>query len=173
MAIKHMSILMAQVVQLPTFDGSLRVRLSQEAHRFSKLLANGKIEVDSKMKASFFLLLDLLVFFNLYDEDKYTAALEQLHRTQLLPNTTDEVSGCMANVKRLNGEVIKILPDVMVAAMEITECQYKQMATLHDQSQMHQLRQRAKAISNMAASMPYRLPYETNRRLVQLELIMH
>ncbi|KAH8350133.1 hypothetical protein KR067_002693 [Drosophila pandora] len=174
LAIKHMSILMAQVVQLPAFDGSLRVRLGQEAHRFSKLLASGKIEVDAKMKASFLLLLDLLVFFNLYDEEKYTAALEQLQRTQLLPNTTDEVSVCMANVKRLNGEVIKILPDVMVAAMEITESQYKQLvATSHDQSQMQQLRQRAKAISNMAASMPYRLPYDTNRRLVQLELIMH
>ncbi|KAH8336477.1 hypothetical protein KR074_000564 [Drosophila pseudoananassae] len=174
LAIKHMSILMAQVVQLPTLDGSLRVRLVHEAQRFSKLLASGKFEVDSKMKASFLLLLDLLVFFNLYDEEKYTAALQQLQCTQLLPNTTDEVSVCMANVKRLNGEVIKILPDVMVAAMEITERQYKQLvAKSHDQFQMQPLRQRAKAISNMAASMPYRLPFDTNRRLVQLELMMH
>jgi len=38
---------------------------------------------------------------------------------------------------------------------------------------MQQLRQRAKALSNMAATMPYRLPYDTNRRLIQLELVMH
>jgi len=47
------------------------------------------------------------------------------------------------------------------------------MAGSLEQSQMQQLRQRAKALSNMAATMPYRLPYDTNRRLIQLELVMH
>jgi len=177
LALKHICILLAQVVQLPTLGGSLRERLGQEAQRYSQLLASDSIEVEPKMKSSFALLQDLLIFFNFYHEGKLNAALEQLRQTQLMPNTTDDVEMCLANVKRLSGEVIKVLPDVIVAAMDIAQRQYKQlktgMAGSLEQSQMQQLRQRAKALSNMAATMPYRLPYDTNRRLIQLELVMH
>ncbi|XP_016926865.4 nuclear pore complex protein Nup93-1 [Drosophila suzukii] len=177
LALKHICILLAQVVQLPTLGGSLRERLGQEAQRYSQLLASDSIEVEPKMKSSFVLLQDLLIFFNFYHEGKLNAALEQLRQTQLMPNTTDDVEMCLANVKRLSGEVIKVLPDVIVAAMDIAQRQYKQlktgMAGSLEQSQMQQLRQRAKALSNMAATMPYRLPYDTNRRLIQLELVMH
>ncbi|XP_017057658.1 nuclear pore complex protein Nup93-1 [Drosophila ficusphila] len=177
LALKHICILLAQVVQLPTQGGSLRERLDQEAQRFSQLLASDSIEVESKMKCSFVLLQDLLIFFNFYHEGKLCAALEQLRRTQLMPNTTNDVDICLANVKRLSGEVIKVLPDVIVAAMDIAQRQYKQlkagMGGPLEQSQMQELKQRAKALSNMAATMPYRLPYDTNRRLIQLELVMH
>jgi len=177
LALKHICILLAQVVQLPTLGGSLRERLGQEAQRFSQLLASDSIEVEPKMKSSFALLQDLLIFFNFYHEGKFNAALEQLRQTQLMPNTTDDVEMCLANVKRLSGEVIKVLPDVIVAAMDIAQRQYKQlntgMAGSLAQSQMQQIRERAKALSNMAATMPYRLPYDTNRRLIQLELVMH
>nr|XP_016926865.2 nuclear pore complex protein Nup93-1 [Drosophila suzukii] len=177
LALKHICILLAQVVQLPTLGGSLRERLGQEAQRYSQLLASDSIEVEPKMKSSFVLLQDLLIFFNFYHEGKLNAALEQLRQTQLMPNTTDDVEMCLANVKRLSGEVIKVLPDVIVAAMDIAQRQYKQlktgMAGSLEQSQMQQLRQRAKALSNMAATIPYRLPYDTNRRLIQLELVMH
>ncbi|EDW97527.1 nuclear pore complex protein Nup93-1 [Drosophila yakuba] len=177
LALKHVCILLAQVVQLPTLGGSLRERLGQEAQRFSQLLASDSIEVEPKMKSSFVLLQDLLIFFNFYHEGKFNAALDQLRQTQLMPNTTDDVDVCLANVKRLSGEVIKVLPDVIVAAMEIAQRQYKQLKTgtgsSLEQSQMQQLRQRAKGLSNMAATMPYRLPNDTNRRLIQLELVMH
>nr|XP_017002661.1 nuclear pore complex protein Nup93-1 [Drosophila takahashii] len=177
LALKHICILLAQVVQLPTLGGSLRERLGVEAQRFSQLLASDSIEVEPKMKASFVLLQDLLIFFNLYHEGKLSAALEQLKQTQLMPQTTNDVEVCLANVRRLSGEVIKVLPDVIVAAMDIAQRQYKQlkegMGGSLEQSQMQQLRQKAKALSNMAATMPYRLPYDTNRRLIQLELVMH
>ncbi|KAH8383686.1 hypothetical protein KR009_010040 [Drosophila setifemur] len=176
LAIKHISILMAQVVQLPTFESSHRTRLGQEAHRFAQLLNSDSIEVEPKFKASFLLLLQLMTFFDLYADEKFNAALELLQRTNLMPNSADDVQVCLANVKRLSGEVIKVLPDVMVGAMEITQRQYQQQKVGKDysidQTQVQILRQRAKALSNMAASMPYRLPYETNRRLMQLELMM-
>ncbi|XP_017111969.1 nuclear pore complex protein Nup93-1 [Drosophila elegans] len=177
LALKHICILLAQVVHLPALGGSLRERLGQEAQRFSQLLASDSIELEPKMKSSFVLLQDLLSFFNFYHEGQLSGALEVLRRTQLMPNTTNDVDVCLANVKRLSGEVIKVLPDVIVAAMDIAQRQYKQLKTdvgsSMDQSELQELRQRAKALSNMAATMPYRLPNDTNRRLIQLELVMH
>ncbi|XP_017083407.1 nuclear pore complex protein Nup93-1 [Drosophila eugracilis] len=177
LALKHICILLAQVVQLPTLGGSLRDRLGTEAQRFSNLLDSDNIEVEPKMKSSFILLQDLLIFFNFYHEGKFNAALDQLRKTRLMPNTSNDVDACLANVKRLSGEVIKVLPEVFVAAMDIAQRQYRQlksgMGGSLEQSQMQELRQRAKALSNMAATMPYRLPYDTNRRLIQLELVMH
>jgi len=94
-----------------------------------------------------------------------------------VPNTLDDVDVVLGNVKQLSGEVIKVLPDVIVAAMEIAQKQYKQLkagsGSSLEQTQMQQLRQRAKALSNMAATMPYRLPNDTNKRLIELELDMH
>ncbi|XP_033164864.1 nuclear pore complex protein Nup93-1 [Drosophila mauritiana] len=177
LALKHICILLAHVVHLPTLGGSLRERLGLEAQRFNQLLASDSIDVEPKMKSSFVLLQDLLIFFNFYHEGKLNAALDLLEQTQLMPNTSDDVDVVLANVKRLSGEVIKVLPDVIVAAMEIIQRQYKQLKTgtgsSLELSQMQQLRQRAKALSNMAATMPYRLPNDTNKRLIELELDMH
>jgi len=177
LAVKHICILLAQVVHLPTLGGSLRERLGQEAQRFNQLLASDSIDVEPKMKSSFVLLQDLLIFFNFYHDGKFNAALDLLRQTQLVPNTLDDVDVVLGNVKQLSGEVIKVLPDVIVAAMEIAQKQYKQLkagsGSSLEQTQMQQLRQRAKALSNMAATMPYRLPNDTNKRLIELELDMH
>ncbi|XP_002137929.2 nuclear pore complex protein Nup93-1-like [Drosophila pseudoobscura] len=179
LALKHFNILLAQVVQLSPQEGSQRARLRDEANRFSRLLAALRIDVEPKIRGSFALLQLLLVFFDLHHEGKLVQALEQLQRTQLMPNTTDDVEGCLTTIKKLSGEVIKVIPDVMVAAMDITLTQYNQLmpsgtcSSNQLQLQLEKLRVRAKALSNLAASMPFRMPYETNKRLMQLELMMH
>lgn len=38
---------------------------------------------------------------------------------------------------------------------------------------LNALREQAKAITNMAATVPYRMPGDTNSRLVQTEILMH
>jgi len=91
LAVKHICILLAQVVHLPTLGGSLRERLGQEAQRFNQLLASDSIDVEPKMKSSFVLLQDLLIFFNFYHDGKFNAALDLLRQTQLVPNTFSSV----------------------------------------------------------------------------------
>lgn len=39
--------------------------------------------------------------------------------------------------------------------------------------QLSYLREQAKALTNMAATVPYRMPGDTNNRLVQTEILMH
>ncbi|KAH8359910.1 hypothetical protein KR093_009505 [Drosophila rubida] len=176
LALKHISILLAQVVQQPAVEGTLRARLSLETERFSTLLAARHAEIEPKILISFSLLRDLLRFFDNYNEGMHSVALEQLDSTGLIPNDVQEVEACLANVKRLSGEVIKVVPDVMVAAMDIIHLKYKQMrsgtepVSIMHYEQTQKLRDRAKAIANMAATMPY---CPTNQRLLQLELLMH
>ncbi|KAL7728858.1 hypothetical protein ACLKA6_004203 [Drosophila palustris] len=176
LALKHISILLAQVVQQPAVEGTLRARLSLEAERFSNRLTNRQTEIEPKILVSFTLLRDLLKFFDNYNEGKPLVALELLDHTGLIPNCIQDVDTCLANVKRLSGEVIKVIPDVMVAAMDITLTKYKQLksemepVSVLQHQRLQELRERAKAIANMAATMPY---CPTNQRLLQLELLMH
>lgn len=176
LALKHISILLAQVVQQPAVEGTLRARLSLEAERFSIRLTNLHTEIEPKILVSFTLLRDLIKFFDNYNEGKPLVALELLDRTGLIPNSIQDVDTCLANVRRLSGEVIKVIPDVMVAAMDITLTKYKQLksetepVSVLQHQRLQEMRERAKAISNMAATMPY---CPTNQRLLQLELLMH
>lgn len=177
LALKHISILLAQVVQQPAVGGTLRARLSLEAERFSKRLNSRQMDVEPKIYASFILLQDLLKFFDSYHDQKPMLALTQLDHTDLIPKNLKDVDGCLANVRRLSGEVIKVIPDVMVAAMDIALTRYKKLIgetepinNMLYQQEKESLRERAKAIANMAATMPY---CPTNQRLLQLELLMH
>jgi len=176
LALKHISILLAQVVQQPAVAGTLRARLSLEAEKFSHRLSTVQTEIEPKILVSFTLLRDLLKFFDSYNEGKPLVALELLDQTRLIPHKITDVDSCLANIKRLSGEVIKVIPDVMVASMDITLTKYKQLksetelATALQQQRLQNLRERAKAIANMAATMPY---CPTNQRLLQLELQMH
>ncbi|EDV92855.1 nuclear pore complex protein Nup93-1 [Drosophila grimshawi] len=173
LALKYISILLAQVVQQPAVEGTLRARLSLEAERFSTRLPMRQTDVEPKVSTSFTLLRELLKFFDKYHEGKLLLALQQLERIpDIIPNSTEDVSVCMSTFRRLSGEVIKVIPDVMVAAMDITLSQYKQLKLDTESGCIiqQQLRERAKAIANMAATMPY---CPTNQRLLQLELLMH
>ncbi|XP_068156855.1 LOW QUALITY PROTEIN: nuclear pore complex protein Nup93-1 [Drosophila tropicalis] len=174
-ALKHLSILLAQVVHQPPLVGTLRSRLSIEAKRFTHLLETQHIELDPKVESNYVLLQVLLNFFDNYHEGKFMMALQQLWRTNLIPREEKEVDGCLAHIKRLSGEVIKVLPDVIIAAMDITQKQYKQLkADVGPRAfELRQLKERAKLLANMTAIMPYRMPNDTNRRLLQLELMMH
>lgn len=176
LALKYTSILLAQVVQQPPAQGTLRARLSLEAKRFStQLTAARSSDIEPKVFVSFTLLRDLLKFFDDYHDGKSWAALQQLQGIpNIIPNSTEDVDVCLANVKQLSGDVIKVIPDVMLAAMDLALTQYQQLKPLvsgnsTQQQRLNELRERAKAIANMAATMPY---CSTNQRLLQLELQM-
>ncbi|ALC46618.1 CG11092 [Drosophila busckii] len=176
LALKHICILLAQVVQQRPVEGALRARLSLEAERFATRLLVEQVDVEPKILASFTLLRDLLKFFDSFHEGQSVAAMQRLARTGLVPSNIQEVDSCLANAKRLSGEVIKVLPEVMVAAMDLTLTQYNQLkseansGSSMQQRQLQHLRERGKAIANMAATMPL---CPTNQRLLQLILQMH
>lgn len=76
----------------------------------------------------------------------------------------------------------KVFPDLLLATMDILYSQYKMIKTKSgggafadagNERDLSTLRERAKAITSMAATIPYRMPGDTNSRLVQTEILMH
>lgn len=85
---------------------------------------------------------------------------------------------------RLGTEVCKVFPDLLLATMDILYSQYKMIKTkggggggsfgdAGNERDLSTLRDRAKALTSMAATIPYRMPGDTNSRLVQTEILMH
>lgn len=85
---------------------------------------------------------------------------------------------------RLGAEVCKVFPDLLLATMDILYSQYKMIKTKGggnttafgdsgNERDLSTLRDRAKALTSMAATIPYRMPGDTNSRLVQTEILMH
>lgn len=77
----------------------------------------------------------------------------------------------------------KVYPDLLLATMDIIYSQYKIIKTKSgsggafgdagNERDLSTLRDRAKALTSMAATIPYRMPGDTNSRLVQTEILMH
>ena len=83
---------------------------------------------------------------------------------------------------RLGSEISKVFPDLLLATMDILYSQYKTLkgkdvytfnADENRERHLTSLRDQAKALTNMAATVPYRMPGDTNSRLVQTEILMH
>lgn len=82
---------------------------------------------------------------------------------------------------RLGAEVCKVFPDLLLSTMDILYSQYKAIKSKSastfgesgNERELNTLRDQAKAITNMAATIPYRMPGDTNSRLVQTEILMH
>ncbi|KAH8291577.1 hypothetical protein KR018_001254 [Drosophila ironensis] len=180
--------LMSQVVHQPLTSGSLRERLNQLNHKLEDVLAGRKNELDANTMITYTTLTQLMKFFDLLYSNESRSASQILVNNRFIPTSSEDVEECVANLKRMGPEVIRVLPDVMLAAMNIIYDEFVQtrgssnssdtsdMDDTNSEGQeaaMLHLRQRAKALTNMAASVPYRLPNQTNQRLVQLEILMH
>ncbi|XP_031627562.1 nuclear pore complex protein Nup93-1-like [Contarinia nasturtii] len=179
--LRYLSILLSPVVHQTGKKGSLRDRLYLKSLEFSERYAD-VLNCDSNIRATFFTLRDLVKFFDEYHEQKYQLALETLSQLKLVPLSMTDLELCVNNFKRLGGEVSKVFPDLLLATMDIIHTQYKSLkgrdgyAFNTDEAKERQLgilRDQAKAITNMAATVPYRMPGDISSRLVQTEILMH
>lgn len=142
-----MSILLSPVVHQTGKKGSLRDRLYTKAVEFTKRYADTELHCDTNIRATFFTLRDLVVFFDAYHEQKYEVALETLNKLNLVPLNVNELEKCVNNFKRfvdcikitfglgfnqifvfrLGGEVSKVFPDLLLATMDIIHTNYKKL----------------------------------------------
>ncbi|XP_037938860.1 nuclear pore complex protein Nup93-1-like [Teleopsis dalmanni] len=178
--IRYICVMLSQVVQEVSKKGSLRERLAIKAAEFSNRIRGSHVDCDGQMLHTFNLLNDLVTFFDYYHEQNYQIALEILSKTKLVPMSMNDLDECINNFRRLSGEICKVFPDILLATMDILFTQYKTIKNKESNmldstrdNQLHHLRQSAKAITNMAATVPYRMPGDTNKRLIQTEIMMH
>lgn len=189
-ALRLLCSLLTQVVHQSARKGSMREQLVDITERMNLALGKRKLDVNDHVLGTYQLLFQLMKFFDYYHAGESRLATEVLAKYRIVPDNCREVDNCVSKLKLVGADIIKVLPDVLLAAMDLIYMEYQQIKTgsgsgsqneiRHGQGPsdnkeellMH-LRQRAKALTNMAATLPYRMPSDTNNRLVQLEILMH
>lgn len=175
--------MLSQVVQYEGEPNSLRSRLYERAIIFADRFSREGYRCSPALVGSFLKLKELLSFFDLYHAKEYPQALKILNELQIVPFRSDEIADRVKSFKALTADVSKVMPDVLLATMNMLFAQYQKMKSntdyiprYHDGSiekKLAYLREQAKTITNFAGMLPYRMPGDTNSRLVQMEILMH
>ncbi|KAI0235619.1 Nuclear pore complex protein Nup93 [Lamellibrachia satsuma] len=185
--------LLSQVVSQPSTPQSTRDRLKQLAlaiaERYRQLAARGS----QHNTETFHLLLDLMAFFDHYHMGKTEEAHRVIHELKLLPFAVKNVEQKVKTFRFYSDEVRRSLPDILLATMSILHTQYKRVRGSGSQSPqppcslsassfrddggkqlfIDDLRSQARALITFAGMIPYRMPSDTNARLVQMEVLMN
>jgi len=169
--VELLNTLLSQVIASPPVAESRRDRLQRQAVDIARRYrAQGRAVGDAA--ATLFLLLDLATFFDLYHGAKLKEALETLGKLKLVPLASSEVDQRVNSFRLLGEDLRRNLPDILVAAMTAIHHQYSGMKG-RSGGQVEGLRDQAKALITYAGMIPYRLPGDTNARLVQMEVLMN
>eukprot|EP00794_Sanderia_malayensis_P018802 gene18802-20696_t len=174
---------LSQVVSLSCGPNSARERLAcvarTIAERYKTYGHNG-----SKTKSStFYLLLDLMYFFDLYHSSQHKQALDVIKQIKLLPHSINDVEQKITAFRQCSDEVKQCLPDVLLAVMNVLHYIYdKDSAKMEEKpfkkESEHQkilcdIREEAKSLVTFAGLLPYQLPGDTNARLIRMEILMN
>ncbi|KAL4234656.1 Nucleoporin nup93 [Mactra antiquata] len=180
--------LLSQVVSQTTSNQTNRDRLKSLALSVAERYRSSGVSENLKANTcSFYLILDLLSFFDLYHQGQTEEAMEIMRQLQLLPLSTDAVEHKVNTFRNYSEEVRRCLPDVLLATMNILHSQYKNARNtgVHSplvrgrsddggkETYLNYLRNQSKALIMFSGMLPYRLPGDTYARLVQIEVLMN
>ncbi|CAH0556800.1 unnamed protein product [Brassicogethes aeneus] len=175
--------MLSQVVHLQGEDGSLRNRLQQKTRVFrERFLREGYKAGSTKLVTSFLKLSELLMFFDQYHGKLFPQAIKTLNELQIVPLQEADVDERIKSFKNLNDDLCKVIPDILLATMNMLFAQYQKLKgseyipRYNDSGidkQLSNLRNQAKTLTSFAGMLPYRMPGDTNSRLVQMEILMH
>ncbi|KAJ8687706.1 hypothetical protein QAD02_023500 [Eretmocerus hayati] len=174
-----MCVLLAQIVSQKSAPDSLRARLQATATEISLRYQGLPIQAPAESVAAFYTLRDLMVFFDQFHNDQHQNALRTIADSKLLPLNVKEVDERVTALRRVSPEVTGTLADVLLATMTILYRQYQKLRSAEPgdeiarEQQLKDLREQARALTSFAGTLPYRMPNETNSRLVQMEILMH
>ncbi|KAK3777041.1 hypothetical protein RRG08_008893 [Elysia crispata] len=187
-ALSLMNKLLSQVVAVAPAPQSTRDRLSSMAISMAERYNSVGHEATQVTTKTFHLLLDLITFFDLCHTGSMDKAIEVMQDIKLLPFKPAEVDLRVSSFKNYSDEIRRCLPDLLLATMNILLSKYQQLRGTGLQSligrhsrtedggketHLKMLRSQAKTLIMFAGMLPYRLPGDTNARLVQIEVLMN
>jgi len=170
--IELLNTLLSQVISAPAVAESRRDRLQRQAVAIAKRYREQGLVESRDSAATLFLLLDLATFFDLYHANKIQECLDTMARLKLLPSTQQEIDLRVSSFRVLGDEIRRNLPDILVGTMTSVHQVYSTMRS-REGAAVERLREQARSIITYAGMIPYRLPGDTNARLVQMEVSMH
>jgi len=176
--------LLSQVIPQMNVVGSNRQRLENIALSIAERYKSQGHSAESA--GTFFLLLDLMAFFNFYHKNQLSLALDTIKSLKLLPFDNQDVEHKVTVFSTYSEEVRRNFPDVLLATMNILYSEYKKSKQSISSNQESRfvngspgqekyigyLRTQASALITFAGMIPYRMPGDTNARLVQIEVLM-
>ncbi|XP_050428509.1 nuclear pore complex protein Nup93 [Adelges cooleyi] len=188
-ALELVNIMLSRVIQPDTFSAldkspNMKNRIYDYSEALSERLAGTEINASEEIIFTFNMLKSLFVFFQLYEEHKYTLALDVLHTIGLIPLSSDQVEECLSAFKKFDELILRIVPGVMTATMNMLYSQYTEMKkeeessrSLRDpeqrQAQLEYIRDRAKAITSFTGRVPFQINSEVINHLVQTEILLY
>ncbi|KAH9418444.1 Nucleoporin nup93 [Dermatophagoides pteronyssinus] len=166
---------------------SKRNRIEEFAIRIAERYCNQKCNASKELKSTFYLLIDLMTFFDYYHNQQYNEALDTIIKLNIFPLRPSEIDGKVNDFTNYPDEIRRNIPDLLLATMDILCAQYKEIKNsipkiinkfgfLGDASNKEQLcielREKAKSLITFAGMVPYRMPGDVNAKLIQLESSM-
>ncbi|XP_046843260.1 nuclear pore complex protein Nup93-like [Xenia sp. Carnegie-2017] len=177
--------LLSQVVSTAPTPNSNRDRLKTLAFNVAERYKSQGNNASRMTLNTFYLLCDLIQFFDLYHQNLTDEAFEVMKKLQLVPLSGASVDQKVSSFRQYTDEIRRCLPDILIATMTILYNKYKERrpdypsspATLGREGGLQtfrkNIRQQARALITFAGLLPYRMPGDTSARLVQLEVLMN
>ncbi|KAJ7415360.1 Nuclear pore complex protein Nup93 [Pitangus sulphuratus] len=178
-----MNKLLSPVVPQVSTPQSNKERLKNMAHSIAERYKAQGISAKKSIDSTFYLLLDLITFFDEYHAGHVDRAFDIIERLKLVPLSQDCVKERVAAFRNFSDEIKHNLSEVLLATMNILFTKYKRMKgaspttparpqrVMEDRDS--QLQSQARALIMFAGMIPYRTSGDTNARLVQMEILMN
>ncbi|XP_078067157.1 nuclear pore complex protein Nup93 [Mustelus asterias] len=178
-----MNKLLSPVIPQISAPQSNKERLKNMALSVAERYRNRGVAAEKSIDCTFYLLLDLITFFDEYHSGNIDRAIDVMERLKLVPLSQESVEERVAAFRNFSDEIRHNLSEVLLATMNILFTQYKRLkgtspatparpqCVMEDRDS--QLRSQARALITFAGMIPYRMAGDTNARLVQMEVLMN
>ncbi|CAF0727490.1 unnamed protein product [Brachionus calyciflorus] len=161
------------------------------AMRYKTETAMTSKAIPKSIITTFYLLVDLMTFFDLYHAENWETSYETLSKLNVLPPTSANVDSKVKEFVAYSEEIKRNFPDLILAAMTIISNLYSKINTLPSRGSsfqtsglllgansekkmmLDQLKENARALIKFVGCIPYRLSGDINARLLQLEVMMN
>nr|XP_036861095.1 nuclear pore complex protein Nup93 isoform X2 [Manis javanica] len=178
-----MNKLLSPVVPQISAPQSNKERLKNMALSIAERYRAQGISANKFVDSTFYLLLDLITFFDEYHSGHIDRAFDIIDRLKLVPLNQESVEERVAAFRNFSDEIRHNLSEVLLATMNILFTQFKRLKGTSPSSASRpqrviedrdsHLRSQARALITFAGMIPYRTSGDTNARLVQMEVLMN
>lgn len=180
--------MLSRVIQPDTFspiikNSNIKNKMIDYTEVLSQRLAGIEINASEEAIFTFNMLKSIFVFFEQYNQHKYTLALDILQTIGLIPLAVNQVEDRLCAFKKYNELILRIIPGVMTATMNMLYSQYKELKkedtnkSIKDpeqrQAQFEYIRERARALTSFTGRVPFQINSEVINHLVQTEILLY
>ncbi|RMX42686.1 hypothetical protein pdam_00011867 [Pocillopora damicornis] len=124
-ALEILNKLLSQVISASSGVQSQRDRLHTLAFDLAQRYRTSGHSASQSRIGTFFLLLDLMQFFDLYHAGQHDTALDVMQKLRLVPLGIEAVEERVTAFRQYNDEIRRNLPDVLLATMNILYTKYR------------------------------------------------